>query len=357
MTNEPNEDTTESAATPEPWDMLARYVAGESPVDEAAAIRRWLDAAPGRAELLDALRASVDSIAFEPPADLDVEGALASVRGRLETADVRPISSARGAQERHPASRSTMLLRVAATAVLLIAGMFAWRILGSTDTPAFTGAARTFATAPGQTDTIPLADGSLAVLGPASRLTVPADYGETERSIELDGVALFDVLHDAAREFTVWAGRAEIRDLGTTFGVRNENGDVRVVVTDGSVMLKSIGSADRGVVLRAGDRGSIEAGGRAVAEPEAADDADLAWTRGQLVFRDTPLSEVANELRRWYGVETRFADPALGERQVTVTFEGEPLDQVLDVIALTVGLRLEQSGDTVVVSAAPAPAR
>jgi transmembrane sensor len=278
------------------------------------------------------------------------------VHARLDNADVRPIGSAtsagRSAQERARAGWSTILLRVAATAVLLLAGMFVWRIVRSADAPALTAAATTYTTEPGRTDSIPLADGSLAVLGPASRLTVPAEYGETGRAVELDGVALFDVLHDAARVFTVRAGSAEIRDLGTTFAVRSEANDVRVVVTEGSVMLKSAVAADDGVVLRAGDRGSVGSGGRAVADPESAQDADLAWTRGQLVFRDAPLSEVASELRRWYGVETRFTDPALARRQVSVTFEGEALDQVLNVIALTLGLRMEQNGDTVVVSAA-----
>jgi transmembrane sensor len=356
MTNEPNDDTTDASAEPGPWDMLARYVAGESPVDEVAAIERWLAAAPGRVALVDALRASLDSVAYAPPADLDVEGALVGVHSRLDRADVRPIGSARNAarseQERGRAGWSTTLLRVAATAVLLLAGMFVWRIARSTDTPALTAAATTYTTDAGRTDTIPLADGSVAVLGPASRLTVPAEYGETDRQVELDGVALFDVLHDAARAFTVRAGSAEIRDLGTTFAVRSEADDVRVVVTEGSVILRSAVATDDGVVLQAGDRGSVGSGGIAVAEPQSAQDADLAWTRGQMVFRDAPLSEVAVELRRWYGVETRFADPALARRQVSVTFEGETLDQVLSVIALTVGLRMEQNGDTVVVSAA-----
>jgi transmembrane sensor len=99
-------------------------------------------------------------------------------------------------------------------------------------------------------------------------------------------------------------------------------------------------------VLAAGDRGSIDESGRASAQQHVVRDEDVAWTRGQLVFRDAPLSRVANELRRWYGVTLRVNDSALLNQPVTMAFAGEPADRVLDIIGLTLGARVQRQGDT-----------
>ena len=77
---------------------------------------------------------------------------------------------------------------------------------------------------------------------------------------------------------------------------------------------------------------------------------DLAWTRGQLVFDDAPLSRVRAGIRRWYGVEL-LADSSLAGRHLTATFSGEPIQRVLDVIGLAFGARVERRGDTAVVRA------
>jgi ferric-dicitrate binding protein FerR (iron transport regulator) len=71
------------------------------------------------------------------------------------------------------------------------------------------------------------------------------------------------------------------------------------------------------------------------------------------VFRDEPLASVAADLRRWYGV-TVVVDPALAGRHVTATFDaGQNADEVLRVIAATVGGEIARHGDTADVSASP----
>ena len=81
---------------------------------------------------------------------------------------------------------------------------------------------------------------------------------------------------------------------------------------------------------------------------------DLAWTTGRLVFRDTPLAEVAEDLRRWYGVHLEIPDAALRRLPLSATFNrGDSVSAVLDNIALSVGARHERRGDTVVLRAIP----
>jgi transmembrane sensor len=108
------------------------------------------------------------------------------------------------------------------------------------------------------------------------------------------------------------------------------------------------------VILRAGDRGMLGRDGVAGARPGSAGGADVAWTNGQLVFDGTPIERAATELRRWYGIELRIADPSFTGRHITATFQGEATDKVLEVIGLVLGARIERQGDTAFVRRLPA---
>jgi transmembrane sensor len=347
---------TEGPATrePEEWEALARYLAGESPPAEAEAVRAWLAADPARAGMVSELDAVLDRAAAAAPADVDVEAALARVHARMGEPKVIPISTRRPAAA--PARTSgwrSPALRIAAAAVLMIGGaLLVWRLIGG-------GGGRVeriFATGVGERDSIRLADGTRVILGPDSRLAVVDGYGGRTREVELAGEALFDAVHDDARPFTVLAGGARVRDIGTTFSVSTGGEQaVRVVVTSGAVVLRAEGAAADSVVLREGDRGEMEAEGRVTAERGAATEDDLAWTRGRLVFTDAPLARVADDLRRWYGVELRAGDPALAGRRLTASFDGEPRESVLQVIALALGAEVEMRGDTAVLRPGTAP--
>lgn len=359
MTTEPRDLF---AGAPADDEALARYLAGESPADEADAVRRWLAQQPERAQAVARLQRALQSFAAAPP-PVDVERALQHVRTRMAEAEprvlpLRPRSPAPAGARRQPWGQSSAqpwarrALRIAAAVVLLAGGaLFTWRATRPAGPAGVTAvAAQTFATGVGERDSLWLADGSFVLLGPGSRLRVAAGYGAARREVELAGEAYFEVAPDAARPFVVRSGAATIRDLGTAFAVRQDaGGAVRVAVTEGTVELSAAAAQAGAVVLQAGDRGVLPPDGRAaVAQRAAALDDDLAWTRGELVFVDAPLERVAAELRRWYGVELRVDDPALTGRHLTASFAGEPAPQVLRVIALALGAELQMRGDTAV---------
>lgn len=348
-----------SPDAPADWEAISRYLAGESPDAEADAVRAWLAERPEDAELVTALDRTLDRLAMVPTAEIDVEAALARATVRREaerdaerdTADVRPIRRAPAAPvapvapARRSIWRSTGLRAAAAVLVVATGGGLLWRARQ----PASFGPPRTFVTGIGQRDSVSLPDGSHVVIGPSSRLVVASGYGDPNREVELTGEGYFDVKHDDAHTFTVRAGTATIRDVGTVFTVRTGDADrVRVAVREGAVLLDGA-AAGRGVVLHQGDVGVVEGPGHAQAQRGTATSDDVAWTAGRLVFREAPLSEVAAELRRWYGLELRVTDSALARRPLTASFAGDTPDHVLEVIGLALGARVERHGDTAVV--------
>ena len=351
------EETPEldSPESPVDWEALARYLAGESTDEEAAAMRRWLAARPDREELVGALDRALPR--FAPPPDVDVEAALRRVHERMDETAVlplrsrTPISPAFGGHAIAPVWKRTWL-RAAAIVAIAIGAPLVWRAIrdSGADTPA---SERVLRTAIGQRDSVVLPDSSRVLIGPGSELRVAAGFGARgrERSVELRGEAYFDVVHDESRPFVVRAGQAVIRDVGTTFVVHSDDHEgVRVVVTSGVVRLSIAGAAgDSGVLLRPKDRAMLEVAGRVTVDRSSASDADLAFTRGQLVFRDAPMAQVAADLRRWYGITLRFADSSLAGKHLNDDFTGKdtPAD-ILKTLTLLFEAKGELRGDTIV---------
>ncbi len=186
------------------------------------------------------------------------------------------------------------------------------------------------------------------VLGPGSRLLVPAGYGANARSVELEGQALFDVRHDASRPFRVGVGAAEIEDLGTTFTVRTDADGVEVVVSAGSVRLQDTAHrAARTVTLRAGSLAVLPRTQQPPLVRRAAPaEQEASWAGHRLVFDNASLARVRDDLLRWYGLTLQVTDSALLARHLKAEFTGETPQQVLDVIALALGAVIERRGDT-----------
>ena len=350
----PSQDSDfDPTADPFDWDAIARYVAGESTADETRAVRLWLDARPERARIVAALGRSFDRLAAEDDAEVDVEAALAKVRVRMTEP---ALAVERGGAPRFaPRVRSSAPLWRRPATWLATAAAVAMAVIGvSRLRPHDTGAtsvATAWTTQVGGRDSLHLPDGTRVILGPASRLSVGEDYGRERRDVQLEGEGYFDVVHDASHPFVVHAGPAAIEDIGTAFTVRSDTATgVRVAVTTGRVRLSRATGGDTGVILEAGDAATLDSTVR-LARGQVSSGEELAWTTGRLVFRDAPMTRVAADLRRWYGLDLRLADSAVASRRLTATFERESADQVLAVVGGALGVELARQGDVVVVRA------
>jgi transmembrane sensor len=344
--NMSNSDRGSAGISPDDWQRIARYVTGEAAAEEAESTRRWIESDPHRADVVRLLE-SIN--ATQPPHDvggIDVDGALASVKTRMREPNVLPFTP-RPADDARSRRTTYALARVAAAAVVIVGVVTAWESMRRSR---IESSEQTYATNVGERRQVVLRDGTRVLLGPTSRLVVPAPTNDGQRLVTLDGIAYFVVVHDAAHPFTVRAGSISIQDIGTAFAVENDDSaGTRVAVDSGSV---AIGAADqnhvRGAVLNARDRAIVDADGVVSVERSVVSEDDMAWTQGRLIFRDAPLVLVGAELYRWYGVRLRVADPTLAKLHLTASFSGEPIDRVLDVIALSLGARVERQGNVAV---------
>jgi transmembrane sensor len=218
------------------------------------------------------------------------------------------------------------LAAAAALAVVVL------RMPDATRRPAVTRlSAAEFVTDAAEMATTRLDDGSVVRLAPMSRLRVTPVEGR--REVWLDGEAYFAVARDESRPFRVHTRAGSVEVLGTRFDLRVEASELRLIVTEGAVALTAGG---RRVPVGAGEMAVVAADGIPTVAPARDAQALLAWTRGFLVFQDTPLRQAARELETRYGVRVLLPDSALAARTVTAWFTHQELEQVLDALCRAV---------------------
>lgn len=174
-----------------------------------------------------------------------------------------------------------------------------------------------YATGTAETRVVALDDGTKIHLGPHS--AIDAHVGADSRTVALlAGEAWFEVVHDAARPFTVRAGGVDIQDIGTAFEVRMTGADTRVAVAQGVVQVRAQGQG--GAVdarLMAGDSLAVDGStGRAEAGRVPVDDVAL-WRDGWLATNNMTVAEVVERLRAYQPGWIMITDDALARRRVT----------------------------------------
>jgi ferric-dicitrate binding protein FerR (iron transport regulator) len=241
---------------------------------------------------------------------------------------------------------------LAAAAVIAAAAGLVGRALLTRGEPSRQATAERVITVPlGEQARFRLPDGSAVLLGAGSTLRHPGAFADRVREVTLEGQAYFMVEHDARRPFRVRAGDLVATDLGTEFLVRAypEDRRARVVVRSGRVAVRPAqgpDSSQQGRVVRAGELGRLGADGEPTIE-QADTAAYFAWTEGMLVFDGTPLREALPQLSRWYDLDFRLADPALGAIPLSGKLDQTLTPARLDLLAGSLGLQQVRRGRVV----------
>jgi ferric-dicitrate binding protein FerR (iron transport regulator) len=205
----------------------------------------------------------------------------------------------------------------------------------------------------GERATLRLADGSSVVLGAQSTLRYASHFGAESRDVYLDGEAYFTVSHQTAHSFVVHTRHAATRVLGTAFLVKSYAADsvTDVMVTDGKVALRQPNAqSSSGTTLVYGDLAHIDDAGMITVAHDLPIERYVEWSRGRLVYRDTPLGEILPDLEHWYGLTIVLRDPSLAKSTLTLTLDVESVEQAIASLSRVSGLTGVRVGNTVTLS-------
>jgi transmembrane sensor len=211
------------------------------------------------------------------------------------------------------------------------------------------GKTTTVATRIGEAKNITLADGTVVHLNESSAISYT---GHNVRAIKLEGEAFFEVATDAKHPFTVHAGKARIKVLGTSFNVAQHPSDVIVAVRDGLISLQS--NDGESLLLSAGKAGMLDNNtGHALVYDHPNVNNYLSWMDGQLVFDGVALKDVAAELENIYSVRIQIQDESLENIHLTLQYKHAPLKVILGIICSSLDLQYKEQNGTIMLQRLP----
>jgi transmembrane sensor len=230
-----------------------------------------------------------------------------------------------------------------AAAILLVAVGCVWAITeysGKTDTHHISMEEITTESA---TDSVVLSDGSTVWLNKATTLRFPREFNGSERRVILTGEAFFEVARNAEKPFIVEANGTVTRVLGTSFNIETTEADVLVVVRTGKVLFSEHDNAKNFTLLEKNEMAAFSRSNSLI-KKSTVDEAHVpSWRKSQLLFKNTPLSQVVEKLSAHYETSIHV-DPAVPDNlSLTSSFDDQSVEEVLEVVCATLDLRLEST--------------
>lgn len=196
-----------------------------------------------------------------------------------------------------------------------------------------------------------LPDSTKVVLNTGSELSYDAFFGAVRREVHLEGEGYFEVTKDKAHEFAVFADGVEVVVTGTKFNISAYAQDEQAVVTllEGSVIVRNdkfeadlIPNEQLAYVSRSGELVK-----RVCVAGEA-----IAWIDGRMEYDHIRLGELFRRLGRYYNRTIIVEDEAINRMDAHFAMdEPHELDELLSALADVYQLRVNQRGETIVISA------
>lgn len=189
-----------------------------------------------------------------------------------------------------------------------------------------------------------LPDGSRVYLNKLTVLDYKKDWLDKERKVRLSkGEVFFDVKRDTTQPFVIQSGKSTITVLGTSFHVRRSDDETEVIVSTGSVQV------DHGlnsVRLRPNERVVIK--DTLCTKPKVdivPDQLYKYYLHQEFIFENTPLNRVFEVLGKAFDKKFVLVNESNKALRYTATFEKQTLNEMLDVILKTFGLKIEKKGN------------
>ena len=178
-----------------------------------------------------------------------------------------------------------------------------------------------------------------------------ADVTREHREVWLDkGEAYFEVAHDKAHPFTIYAGKRKVTVLGTKFSVRRNGDEVQVTVVEGKVRVDPVDAPKPTppAVLTPGQI-AIAKGAATLVTPKtlAAAQSELSWRQGMLVFDQYTVERAAEEFNRYNRRKIVVTSPEAADIRIGGTFETDNIDGFVELLQQGYGLKIEKTDDTV----------
>lgn len=206
-------------------------------------------------------------------------------------------------------------------------------------------------TGTGQRGNVTLDDGTKAMFGADTRVTIPEKFDETHRGVGLEGVAEFTPSQNATLPFQVLSGNVLLTSAGAeTFAVHHYKDDPSVVirVKAGTVKVEVQDPNPSEQTLTAGQALVVTPDGK-TSEPGPNQLAEaFGYVDGTFAIDQKSLKHTLAEIKKWYGTELYLKDTTAGTRVISVTAPLGSTTDAIKAIETASGLVFGWEGQTMV---------
>lgn len=202
----------------------------------------------------------------------------------------------------------------------------------------------------GEIARVVLSDGTEVELNSGSEIQYSMLYGWTNRNLQLEGEAFFNV-QQGDQPFIVYANKSEVEVTGTQFNIRAwgeaSSGETEVTVAEGSVRFYPSEYPDRSVNLTRDQQSRWSVNLEQPTSPETAQtDRILAWRDRKLAFDQQPLSVIFKELERRFDVDIEFDNINMANDTLSAFYATpEGAESIIKDICRVKGLRYAETAN------------
>ncbi len=197
-------------------------------------------------------------------------------------------------------------------------------------------------TSAGEKSIITLSDSSQVTLNAESKLRYPDLFNNVNREVYLEGEGYFVVKHTAHQPFILHTGNLSTTVLGTTFNVSAypENKAIAVSLVEGEVKVsRSEKGIDDNIVVLKPQVQLLYDKELGVSSCNLFDSLKtVGWKDNIYKFENEPMAHMLPQLEKAFGITFKITDQTVLAQKITIKFENNSPQTVIDVIKHLTGL-------------------
>lgn len=194
-----------------------------------------------------------------------------------------------------------------------------------------------------------LPDGTNVWLNAASSLRYPAAFSGSERKVELNGEAYFEVAKNPAMPFRIVSKGQVAEVLGTHFNINSyaDEPGIKTTLLEGSVRILNLRS-NHTAILKPGQQSNTAVSG-AVDVTDVNPEQYIAWKSGKFIFADSNIESIMRQVSRWYNVDIEYRGDITKEKFGGRASRFNNVAELLEILELTDQVHFEINGRRIIV--------
>lgn len=203
----------------------------------------------------------------------------------------------------------------------------------------------------GQYIRLSLPDGTAVWLNARSTLRYPVSFNSSERRIELDGEAYFEVVKDEDHPFIVETDIHNVEVLGTKFNVESysEKNNFITTLMEGKVQVYNQETPETKTLLNPDTKVVYENGKLNVYNVD--DYTTYRWREGLICFKNASFASIMESFEKYYGVKVRIKNNNVNKHNYTGKFrQADGVDYALRVLQRDISFEYIKDDETQIIT-------